>query len=103
MAMGNGEHKFRYECLHRSRVAKHEVLRRVLRRKISDGKWFDLGGYCTIDREDIAPALKKLQSIRSRLNQVGVSGDEGRCEFLDHFPDVEIGYDDTKQSHYIIF
>ena len=94
--------RFRFECLNRTRVAKHEVLSRVLRRKISDGKWFDLGGYVRMDRDKIAPGISKLQSLRRRLSEAGIEEDEGKCAFLNHFPDVEIGYDERKQNHFLI-
>ena len=100
--MNSDDVKFRFECLKRSRVAKHEVLSRVLRRKVSDGKWFESEGFVGADRSDILPALSRIKKLRERLREKEINQDEGKCEFLLHFPDVEVGYDTRKQLHYLI-
>lgn len=43
----------RYHCLFRSRMAKADVLRRVLERKVSDGQW------------EVGDAAQKLTGVQS--------------------------------------
>jgi hypothetical protein len=100
--MSDDDVRFRFECLKRSRVAKHEVLSRVLRRKVSDGKLFESGGIARAERDAISPALMKIKALRERLDDKRIKDDEGKCDFLLHFPDVEVGYDKRKQIHYLI-
>lgn len=99
--MSDYKNAFRYECLGRSRMAKHEVLSRVLRRKVT-GKWLDGAGFIYVQREEITPALRTLRLLREKLNDESVRSDEGTTAFLEHFPDIDVGYDKRKKIHFVV-
>lgn len=93
---------YRYECLKRSRLAQHEVLSRVLRRKISDGRWYEPDGFLKLDRHELSLALEKLRLLRERLNSEQVKLSEGETGFLAFFPEVEVGFDPRKKCHFVL-
>lgn len=89
------------QCLKRSRMAKHEVLEKLLLRKISDGKWvFDEAGEtCQKSALENATALIKLS--RSRLDVSEVRQSLGCDSLLQYFPEFEVGYDYARRFHYV--
>lgn len=56
----------RYHCLFRSRMAKADVLKRLLERNVSDGQWEG------IDRAQILSGVKIINALRE-VYQQGVS------------------------------
>jgi len=99
----NSAAQYRYECIRRTRIAQHEVVSRVLRRKVSDGKWFDKRGLVPLDKAAKMRAVDFLQGQRAKLHWPEVLADEGSEAFLTHFADMEVGYDEHKKCHFLIF
>lgn len=89
------------ECLKRSRMAKHEVLERLLLRQIPDGKWV----YDKTDSIPMEHALQvakfTIQMSRARLDIKRVRQAIGDEELLNYFPELVIGYNYQKRVHFV--
>lgn len=90
----------RFECLKRSRMAKHNVLKRLLQRKISDGRWIGF---------DDAPSNLKLKNqaislIANYRKQLDCGkGNYERVALNELCDQVNVGYDYRQQLHFIEF
>lgn len=91
---------FVYQCLKRSRMAKHEVLERLLLRKIKDGKWVKRDdGVASF--KDAAPAIEVIKASRSRLEIEAIKRCLGTEMLLEYFPELVVGYDYGRGVHYV--
>lgn len=92
-----------FKCLKRSRIAKHEVIERLLFRKISDGQWC----LSSLQGEDqtsgVESALKTIQLSRSRLENEHVRRCLGSEKLLSYFPELTVGYDYVEGVHFVAF
>ena len=81
----------RFLCLARARMAKREVLERILERKVSDGAW------------DALPAEKKrgvalFQQLREQYaNGMPVES------ILESHPDIDVHYHQGLKKHVVVF
>lgn len=89
----------RFNCLKRTRMAKHEVLERVMNQKISDGKWVGLGDD-EGRKHTLKQALQVIKECRTRF-KLGNFVLECNEDILHYFPEFQIGYDYTKKLHYV--
>jgi hypothetical protein len=89
------------QCLKRSRMAKHEVLEKLLFRQISDGKWvFDeADDPCSISALENATAF--IKQSRSCLDVREVRQSIGCAALLQYFPEFVVGYDYQNRVHFV--
>lgn len=93
---------FVYQCIKRSRIAKHDVLERLLTRKISDGQWtLDEKAKATL--QDLAPAIELLKRCRQRLQLLEVMRCIGTEKLLGYFPELVVRYDYSRGIHCVEF
>lgn len=92
-----------FQCLKRSRVAKHEVIERLLFRKIRDGQWFASNQDSDHKASEIKSALRTIQMSRSRLENDEVKRCLGTEALLNHFPELTVGYDYRQGVHFVLF
>lgn len=91
-----------YQCIKRSRIAKHAVLERLLLRKVSDGQWA-VAGNSVPSKLDVMPAIDLLKRCRERLNQLDVKRNMGTEKLLEHFPELVVCYDYSRGVHCVEF
>ena len=89
----------RFECLRRSRMAKHAVLSRLLLRKISDGRWVGLDEF-----KDITARNKAISLIANYRKQLDCSKGSYERTSLNALCDkLRVGYDYRQKIHFIEF
>jgi hypothetical protein len=90
----------KFECLKRSRMAKDDVLVRVLKRKISDGHWVGLGEHHK-QSVNFKKALQVIGRYRELFIQNKLVADiKPLHEICD---ELYVGYDYIRKIHYIDF
>lgn len=90
----------KYECLKRTRLAKHEVLERLFQRKIGDGKWCGLGEGES-RKNKIKYAVSIFNQLRGRYQTKNILKDNGTPKLNQHFPELDVGYDYRNSVHVI--
>lgn len=90
----------KYLCLKRSRMAKHEVIERLLLRKIPDGKWLTEE---SITSDELTKAIEAIKSARSRLNAMELKTPCDWNKLQTYFPEFEVGYDYALGVHFVEF
>lgn len=93
---------FVYQCIKRSRIAKHAVVERLLTRKISDGQW-TLDNKSKATLQEVSPAIDLLKRCRARLNQLEVMRCIGTEKLLGYFPELVVSYDYSRGIHFVEF
>lgn len=93
---------FVYQCIKRSRIAKHSVVERLLTKKISDGHW-TLADKSKATLQDLAPAIDLLKCCRERLERLEVKRCIGTEMLLGYFPELVVRYDYSRGIHCVEF
>ncbi len=92
----------RFYCLFRSRMAKHEVIERLLTRNISDGQWhrdkYDESDF--ISKRKLA--LAEISKCRSRYI-AWAEKPNGTVVNLSSYPELQVAYDEILNGHFIQF
>jgi hypothetical protein len=80
----------RFTCLYRSRLAKHDVIERLLKRQIHDGKWV-----CDADEREVGlAAIRQLRKIVNQGLPVHAALEQGA---------IDVTYDDQARCHVVTF
>ncbi|GGZ83243.1 hypothetical protein [Paraglaciecola chathamensis] len=92
----------RFYCLFRSRMAKHEVIERLLARNISDGQWhtgeYDEADFLTKQKLALAEIRKCRKRYINRTQKENVT-----IIKLAEYPELKVVYDESLNGHYIQF
>lgn len=92
----------RFYCLFRSRMAKHEVITRLLERNISDGEWHrgDCEEPVFLAKRNLALAV--IRKCRQRYMNAVKSKKEAMVKPA-LYPELKVAYDEVLNGHFIQF